>query len=58
MSEKLSLVTQWNGIMDAVAASTRDPIFYRWHKTLDEIFELNKATLPPYDVRQVELMYL
>lgn len=31
----------------------RDPVFYRWHSTIQDMFELYKGTLPPYTVQQV-----
>jgi len=45
--------------MAAPGAALRDPVFYRWHKSIDEIFELNKVMLPPYELKQVsEFMFL
>jgi tyrosinase len=31
-----------------------DPVFYRWHSYVDDIFQLHKAKLPPYTVAQLE----
>lgn len=31
----------------------RDPIFYRWHAYVDDIFQLHKATLAPYTKEQL-----
>lgn len=35
------------------ATAMRDPVFYRWHAFIDNIFEDFKATLPRYTVKQV-----
>lgn len=31
----------------------RDPIFYRWHANIDDIFQEYKATLPRYEVSRL-----
>lgn len=31
----------------------RDPIFYKWHAYIDEIFQTHKATLSPYSEQQL-----
>lgn len=31
----------------------RDPIFYRWHAYIDDIFQAHKATLNPYTAQQL-----
>lgn len=31
----------------------RDPIFYRWHSFVDDVFQQFKGTLPRYTVDQV-----
>ncbi|PSN38098.1 Phenoloxidase subunit 1 [Blattella germanica] len=36
------------------ATAMRDPIFYRWHAFVDDVFQEHKATLPPYEVNRVE----
>ncbi|XP_026488582.1 phenoloxidase subunit 1 [Vanessa tameamea] len=36
------------GVMGDSATAMRDPIFYRWHAYIDDIFHLYKAKLPPY----------
>lgn len=33
----------------------RDPIFYRWHAYIDDIFQEHKATIPRYPVNQVNI---
>lgn len=35
------------------ATAMRDPIFYRLHAFVDDIFQEHKATLPPYDVNRL-----
>lgn len=39
--------------MADVATAMRDPIFYRWHAYIDEIFQEYKATLPAYNEQNV-----
>lgn len=39
------------------ATSMRDPVFYRWHAFIDNIFEDFKATLPRYTQEQVKYKY-
>ncbi|XP_071956098.1 hemocyanin AA6 chain-like [Antedon mediterranea] len=36
------------GAMFDTRTSNRDPVFYRWHKFIDDVFVTHKATLPPY----------
>nr|Q95P07.1 RecName: Full=Hemocyanin subunit D; Flags: Precursor [Scutigera coleoptrata]CAC69247.1 hemocyanin subunit D [Scutigera coleoptrata] len=38
-----------NGAMYDVATSARDPLFYSWHKFIDNIFQEHKETLQPYN---------
>lgn len=35
------------------ATAMRDPIFYRWHATVDDIFQEHKKLLNRYTVEQV-----
>lgn len=35
------------------STALRDPIFYRWHKWMDEMFQTYKATLPVYSKTQL-----
>lgn len=35
------------------ATAMRDPIFYRWHAYIDDIFQEYKSTLQPYNVQNV-----
>ena len=37
-----------NGVMGSAVASLRDPIFYRWHTCLEDIFREYKESLGPY----------
>ncbi|KAF2350450.1 Hemocyanin/hexamerin middle domain [Trinorchestia longiramus] len=43
------------GVMSDSAVAMRDPVFYRWHKYIDWIFQQYKATQPSYTVQQLEL---
>ncbi|XP_060806767.1 phenoloxidase subunit 1-like [Amyelois transitella] len=36
------------GVMGDSATAMRDPVFYRWHAYIDDIFVLHKNKLPPY----------
>ncbi|KAK0083003.1 hypothetical protein PV326_006914 [Microctonus aethiopoides] len=42
------------GIMGDSATAMRDPIFYRWHAFINEIFLEHKNTLPAYTVGQLD----
>jgi hypothetical protein len=35
------------------ATAMRDPMFYRWHSFVDDMFQEHKATLPRYDTNRV-----
>ncbi|XP_017775911.1 PREDICTED: phenoloxidase 2-like [Nicrophorus vespilloides] len=37
------------GVMGDSATAMRDPIFYRWHAYIDDMFQEYKATLPRYN---------
>jgi Hemocyanin, copper containing domain len=41
------------GVMGDSVTAMRDPIFYRWHKFIDSLFQQFKATLSPYTTQQV-----
>lgn len=41
-------------IMGDPATAMRDPIFYRWHGFIDDIFQEHKNTLPRYSVQQLD----
>ncbi|XP_017796958.1 PREDICTED: phenoloxidase 2-like, partial [Habropoda laboriosa] len=41
-------------IMGDTATDMRDPIFYRWHAFIDDIFQEHKNTLPQYTVQQLD----
>ncbi|XP_053663961.1 phenoloxidase 8-like [Anopheles marshallii] len=36
------------GVMGGVATAMRDPVFYRWHKHVDNLFLRHKSRLAPY----------
>ncbi|XP_035224697.1 hemocyanin B chain-like [Stegodyphus dumicola] len=42
------------GVMDDTATSLRDPIFYRWHRFIDDLFQTYKRTLPVYSHEDLE----
>ncbi|XP_022111514.1 hemocyanin AA6 chain-like [Acanthaster planci] len=39
---------QAGGVMGDTAAAIRDPMFFRWHKFVDDLFFLHKIKLTPY----------
>ncbi|CAH1733225.1 phenoloxidase 1-like [Aphis gossypii] len=41
------------GVMGDSATAMRDPIFYRWHAYIDDIFQEFKATIPSYNVQNL-----
>ncbi|XP_068086719.1 phenoloxidase 1 [Anabrus simplex] len=41
------------GVMGDSTTAMRDPVFYRWHAFVDDIFEEFKRTLPRYTVDQL-----
>ncbi|KAB0791115.1 hypothetical protein PPYR_02915 [Photinus pyralis] len=41
------------GVMGDSTTAMRDPIFYRWHAFIDDIFQQFKASLPRYTVSQI-----
>ena len=36
------------GVMDDTGTAVRDPIFFRWHKFIDDLFVRHKNKLTPY----------
>lgn len=40
------------------ATAMRDPIFYRWHAFVDDVFQEHKNTLPQYTVQQVKFILI
>lgn len=36
------------------ATAMRDPVFYRWHAYIDDIFQEFKSTIPSYPVQNVK----
>lgn len=40
------------------ATAMRDPIFYRWHAFVDDIFQEHKNTLPRYTAQQVGTFFV
>ncbi|XP_063875288.1 phenoloxidase 3-like [Scylla paramamosain] len=43
------------GVMSETATAMRDPVFYRWHKYIDDIFQEYKLTQPPYTTEELSL---
>lgn len=46
------------GVIGDSTTAMRDPVFYRWHAHIDDIFQEFKATIPSYPVDQVRRLYL
>nr|XP_053647282.1 hemocyanin F chain-like [Cherax quadricarinatus] len=44
------------GVMGDSATAMRDPVFYRWHKFVDGIFQEYKMTQPPYTLEDVSIV--
>ncbi|KAK9745259.1 Hemocyanin, copper containing domain [Popillia japonica] len=42
------------GVMGDSATAMRDPIFYRWHAYIDDVFQQFKGSLPRYTVAQLD----
>ncbi|XP_038068636.1 hemocyanin AA6 chain-like isoform X2 [Patiria miniata] len=42
------------GVMGDTSAAIRDPIFFRWHKFVDDLFFLHKIKLTPYNQTDLE----
>lgn len=42
------------GVMGDSATAMRDPVFYRWHAYIDDIFNLYKSKLTPYGDSQLD----
>ncbi|XP_015123559.1 phenoloxidase 1 [Diachasma alloeum] len=42
------------GVMGDSATAMRDPVFYRWHAFINDIFLEHKTTLPAYERNQLE----
>jgi tyrosinase len=38
------------GVMRSTATAVRDPVFYRWHRHIDDLFVRWQGTLPPHDL--------
>ncbi|XP_071448697.1 phenoloxidase 2-like [Hetaerina americana] len=41
-------------VMGDPATAMRDPVFYRWHATIDDLFQMHKNALPAYTVAQLD----
>lgn len=41
------------GVMGDSATAMRDPVFYRWHAYVDDIFQEHKELLPAYNTQQL-----
>jgi len=45
---------QNDGVMGETSTAMRDPIFYRWHGFINDLFQLHKRKLPAYTKEQLE----
>lgn len=45
-------------VMGEPATALRDPVFYRWHSNVNEIFQHHKSHLPSYTKEEVIYFYL
>lgn len=41
--------------MSETSTAMRDPVFYRWHKYIDDVFQEYKLMQPPYTLQQVRM---
>lgn len=49
----LTFLKESFGIMGDSATAMRDPVFYKWHAFINDIFLEHKNTLPAYETPQV-----
>ncbi|GBP20809.1 Phenoloxidase subunit 1 [Eumeta japonica] len=42
------------GVMGDLATTMRDPVFYRWHSYIDDLFQLHKSRLPVYGTDKLD----
>ncbi|XP_063368668.1 phenoloxidase subunit 1-like [Cydia amplana] len=42
------------GVMGDSSTAMRDPVFYRWHAYVDDVFNLHKTKLPAYTPQQLD----
>lgn len=42
------------GVMGDSATAMRDPVFYRWHAYVDDVFQEHKESLTPYTLPELE----
>jgi tyrosinase len=52
----LTFFQEQYGVMGDSATAMRDPVFYRWHAYIDDIFNLYKIKLPPYNKDSVRIL--
>nr|BAO96441.1 prophenoloxidase beta [Penaeus monodon] len=43
------------GVLAATETAIRDPVFFRWHKFIDDVFLKYKMTQPPYTPKQLHM---
>lgn len=43
-------------VMGDPAVDLRDPVFFRWHAFIDDMFTEYKSTIPRYTVQQVNII--
>jgi hypothetical protein len=51
------LIKESFGVMGDTATAMRDPVFYRWHAFIDDLFTEHKNTLPRYTTQQVSISH-
>jgi len=44
------------GVLGEAATAMRDPVFYKIHALVNDIFNMHKFTLPTYTVQQVRII--
>jgi hypothetical protein len=54
---KRNMMQETFQVMGDPATAMRDPVFYRWHAFIDDVFQEHKNTLPRYNTQQVNYIY-
>jgi len=47
---------EFSGVIGEAMTAMRDPVFYRIHEMVNDIFNMHKNTLPRYTEKQVILL--
>lgn len=53
LNDDVSVFQENYGVMGDSSTAMRDPVFYRWHAYIDDIFQEFKATISRYTVQNV-----